>query len=499
MKSIYVFTICTLLGSTLSAQTLRERCGPVSDDASPWADWYHDNKHRLAAERGDDTTWMYVPVMLHLTANDDGRGAYPLGSAIQDLCQLNSQFAPSRIRFYLNPGDFFRQHNNSSWHDHTYDRAGVMIDQTRVKGMFNIYVSENAAGACGYSWRDVIVNDKACSGPGNTTWAHEAGHHLSLPHTFRGWEGRRLDGVKPAPAMLNGRPVEKVDKSNCEAAADRFCDTSPDYLSDRWNCSTDGKSTARQFDPDSVAFRSDGTLYMGYANDACTNRFSPEQIAAMRVNLLTEHADYGLRPLPERNFDTKSSVSLVSPTDSQIVAFNNVRLSWKPVPGADYYIVQVGLDSRFSILLYNDAVRDTTVTITRGVVNNRNISWRVRPVNEWEVCGSTVPARIGVFRTRALDIISTGGPEDVLAAVDLSPNPVQQGQPVSMTVNAVVSTLAQLMVTDATGRVCQQAEIQIQVGENQYPVATQGMASGLYFVSVRHPKGIVTRRLAIGN
>lgn len=498
MKSIYVFAVSALLSSTLFAQTPRERCG-TSEEASPWADWYHANKHQMTAERGNDTAWLYVPVMLHLTATDDGRGAYPLGSAIQDVCQLNKQFEPARIRFFLNPGNFFRQHNNSGWHDHNYERAGVMIEQTRVRGMFNIYVSENAAGACGYSWRDVIVNDKACSGPGNTTWAHEAGHHLSLPHTFRGWEGRKLDGVKPAPAILNGRPVEKVDKSNCETAGDRFCDTPPDYLSDRWNCGTDGKSTARQFDPDSVMFRSDGTLYMSYSNDACTNRFSPEQIVAMRVNLLTEHADYSLRPLPDRNFDPRVSVSLVSPLDSQIVAFDNIKLSWKPVPGAAYYAVQVGLDSRFNILLYNDAVRDTTVTITRGVVNNRNISWRVRPINEWEVCGSTGPVQVGVFRTRALDITATRTLEEVLAAVEVSPNPVQQGQPVSMTMNAVVPALAQMIVTDAAGRICQQTEIRIEAGENQYAVATQNMVSGVYFVSVRHPQGIVTRRLIIRN
>ncbi len=78
--------------------------------------------------------------------------------------------------------------------------------------------------------------------------------------------------------------VEKMDFSNCYDSGDRFCDTRPDYLNYRWACAPDSLSVTVQKDPNGVEFRSDATLYMSYSLDVCSNRFTDEQIEAMRTN-----------------------------------------------------------------------------------------------------------------------------------------------------------------------------------------------------------------------
>mgnify|MGYP000043822657 FL=1 len=54
--------------------------------------------------------------------------------------------------------------------------------------------------------------------------------------------------------------VEKVDGSNCEYAADGFCDTPPDYLAYRWTCNqSTGTSFGTMLDPNGESFKSDAT------------------------------------------------------------------------------------------------------------------------------------------------------------------------------------------------------------------------------------------------
>ncbi|MBK6997243.1 MAG: hypothetical protein IPH31_20860 [Lewinellaceae bacterium] len=47
----------------------------------PWFDWYRQNRDALAAERGDDTSWLYVPVTIQITGSNSGTGYYPLEQA----------------------------------------------------------------------------------------------------------------------------------------------------------------------------------------------------------------------------------------------------------------------------------------------------------------------------------------------------------------------------------------------------------------------------------
>lgn len=143
--------------------------------------------------RGADTTWLYVPVTVHLVGNDNGFGYYPTVEAIRAGCQNESTIRPGAYSFLPHARRPFVSHNSTEWNDHDWQGGADLIQSTCIPGRLNAYIVSDPAGNCGYSWHDAIVLSRNCSGPGNSTWAHEAGHHLSLPHPFFGWEGEEWD------------------------------------------------------------------------------------------------------------------------------------------------------------------------------------------------------------------------------------------------------------------------------------------------------------------
>lgn len=485
-----MLAVCGLLNAQ---QPLVNWCG-VSDK-SPWLEWYQHHKNAIATDRGVDTSWLYVPVTIQLVGDDDGNGYFPIDYAIRAVCGMNERFVGARIRYYLQPNDAFRYINNSDWYNHQWDGGKDLILENNIPDRLNAYVVENPAGNCGYAWFDAIVLKKDCSGPDNTTWSHEAGHHFSLPHPFLGWENRTWDFSEPAPEKWGNRLVEKLDGSNCDVAGDGFCDTRPDYLSDRWNCNPDKESYVQQHDPNGAAFRSDATLLMGYASDACSSRFTEEQIAAMRANLYDQHASYLqiFEPLP--GIPDDAIVELTSPIDSEAVQYNNVPLSWKPVPNATYYKVQVALFSNFSPIIFSTMVhKSTSLLIDKALPVNRKLYWRVTAFNEWEVCGGNNGAQTGIFKTQ--NFTATNELERV-AAINLMPNPISGGQAAHLLVASSDAMDARLHVTDAAGRLCFQQNIRVLSGDNTIEIPTAGLQAGLYLVTFQNEKGAAVKRLVV--
>ncbi len=161
---------------------------------SSWLTWYQANRQQLVQSRGSDTSWLYVPVTLHIVGPSNAI-TLDAGPAVRAICNMNEQYADAHIRFFLMPGDPIRYLFNSEWNDHDFNGGADLITSNNLPGRMNAYLVANPAGNCGYSWLDAIVMGRGCSGPDNTTWAHEAGHHFSLPHPFVA--GKAIPGIIP--------------------------------------------------------------------------------------------------------------------------------------------------------------------------------------------------------------------------------------------------------------------------------------------------------------
>lgn len=488
-----VFLFCTVFGLK-AQQPAGNWCG--NTEVSPWMEWYKVHRHEFIQSRSDEM--LYVPVTLQIVGKDDGSNLFAFDKGIQAVCGMNERFAEANIGFYLVPGDPVRYHHNSAWYEHTFPVGAQMIQENNIPDRLNAYVVGDPAGNCGYSWFDAIVLKIGCSSDNNMTWSHEAGHHFSLPHPFSGWENTDWNYAQPAPSTVgDNRLVERMDGSNCENAGDFFCDTPPDYLNDRWQCNNNQQSEQLQHDPNNVAFRSDATLIMGYASDACQSRFTPEQIAAMRANLQSQHASYLQVTELGPGVDDDLHAQLLSPIDSHIVQYNNFELVWNAVPNATVYVVEVFLTPSMSVqnrVFYKTLYNETSISVAQALPNNRTLYWRVRVYNEWDVCNPNNNMQTGIFKTR--NISATNELERVVTA-DLSPNPVSAGLPARLNISSDVTMNAKLHVMDAAGRVCMQQELRIYPGDNQLEIETTSLQAGIYIISVQNEKGMLLKRLAI--
>lgn len=364
---------------------------------------------------------IYIPLQVHNVGNDNAVGFFSNLIIFEALCTLNQDFLPSGIQFYLeNEINYIR---NTSWNDHAdFEKGEEMMLKNNYPNIINCYLVANPAGNCGYyTYRgDGVALSKNCVGKNSHTWAHELGHYFSLPHTFYGWEGIRYSNGKLTEDYQSQvfTSIENVERKNCKFQADNFCDTDPDYISNRWTCSGDGFSGSILRDTKDSTFRVDGSLFMSYSNDDCMKRFSGDQMKAMlnyyngpRANLKRSNV------IP--NILVQNPISLNFPIDSVVIPSSKILLSWQAVPNATYYSLQISRTENFTVIVKNLMLNTPYVELD-SLISNKNYWWKVRAFSEFDFCG--IASEVGLFRTD--QIVSSENPLNGNNKSILIPNPV---------------------------------------------------------------------------
>jgi hypothetical protein len=463
-------------------------------------------------------TTLYVPLTIHLLGADSGQGYFSVARLLDAFCTLNSDYEDADIRYYIE-GDILYL-ANSFWNSHpdVLDGAAMMFENN-VANTINCYFLADPAGNCGYNLPYAgIALRKDCSDAADHTWAHELGHALSIPHPFIGWENGGSYGNpphnynNPAPPfvtydytyfkdtliidtlIIDTAYVELVDGSNCTFAADGFCDTSPDYLANRWDCNANSESTTQQTDPLGVQFRSDGTLIMSYSDDACANRFSPEQIAAMRANLLDE------KPHLLYNQTAEAPVSgtpvLLQPANAENVPSNQVELQWQGAQNATHYLVQVSRLTTFpGGITLEYVVTDTLITLPELDVN-KTYYWRVRPFNRQYHC-----TEFTAYRSFHTEEVTSVGSLSAVESLKVAPNILTAGQPAVLHAEVSQQKTLQVMLVSAEGRLLLHTTIEMVPGNNRAEVALPAtLSSGLYLLQIKDEAGgVYQEKLSVVN
>ena len=433
----------------------------------------------VAFPRTDDT--LYVPVTVHIVGNSDGIGYFSLLGVLEAFCTLNQDFSEAGIQFFIEGQ--IKYHANSTWYNHNFQQGAIMMVQKNVPNTINCYIVESPAGNCGYSNYNLgIALAKSCISPNDHTWAHEIGHYLSLPHPFSGWEGFTHDYGMPAPPTVNGEPVELLDGSNCQNAGDGFCDTPADYLNYRWPCNLDGLSNTVQFDPSGASFKSDGTLFMSYSLDECSERFSPEQIDAMKANLLTERPNllYNQNPLSAPD---PSALVVVSPLPGDTVeTFEEVTFSWEPLPNATAYFLEVTLLANFQAVLHRYEVQGNSFT-SNDLKKNKKYFWRVRPYNRWHTCKEF--SEVKSFHTGEEATVSATKEESDKPSVLIYPNPVSQYERLLITATGE-SGIQRVELFSLEGhKVVASQSNPSQPSQARWELSLEGIPAGAYLVRIQ--------------
>lgn len=495
------------------AQSELNPCGTI-DHKSDWLKNFQRNKGLVDTRGGEK---LYVPLTVFVVTNDDGTGEIPSASLLGSLCTLNEDFLDANIEFYLQGGFKYLNQTEMYTHNTTTDAAYQMFD-LNIPNTINCYIVGTAAGNCGYNLPYAgVVLDINCTNPDDHTWAHEIGHNLSLPHPFLGWEGgygydgspvgssnsnASFDQAAPETVLYNYTLfkdsllldtliidtafVEKVDGSNCEYAADGFCDTAPDYLAYRWTCNESaGTSFGNMLDPNGESFKSDASLIMSYANDACTSRFSPEQNDAMRANLLDVKSDYLTNQIPPESI-TDPSITYNFPAQGETQAFDYIELSWEPVEHATHYLVEIHLNETLTAPLWTDIVTEASAIgeILQDFAE-RDVYWSVAPFTNYEFC--TDLQESSTFFVS--NVSSTG--QETIREWNIVPSIVTAGS--AITIQSEENLIgANIAVRDMTGKLL----LNDKVNGNTLDIPST-WSTGIYLVQIRANDNIHTQKIVV--
>lgn len=454
----------------------------------------------------------YVPIHFHLVGDVDGNGKHKEIKILEQLCALNAAFEPVGIQFYLSAhptnGLFDKSINN----DNVYNNQSnsLVMNLRRHNNAVNVYVvNEPVSGnmqpgivlAYYQIQQDWIVSRKTQTNGNqpNSTLPHEMGHLFSLPHTFYGYESNSFDAADPtwsiAPVLApngGGVTTERQNGTNCASAADEICDTPPDY-NFGFIASSCANYTGGAKDPLGTLVDPMENNYMSYFNDCSPYAFTPDQIDIMNADLNSGSRNYLDNTfVPETTEITTPADLLLAPDHASIVQFfDNVLLQWQAVPGATHYLIDVDIVSTFGTQFSQTFIETSTNKLLTNLLPNRTYYWRIKPFNYLVGCAT---ARIRNFKTPSS--VSTHDIEG-LSAWQLAPNPVT-ADVATLIISAEQGFEAGIRITDAAGRtVSFQSKVTFPQGDTNYELHTEGLANGLYFVSLESANGRNVRKMSV--
>jgi len=514
---ILIFTMIifvTIFNSVqLSAQNPQLPCG-AAPGRSAWLQEYQRDPSAyttLLQTRGGGST-MYLPLTIHIVGNDDSLGMASFDAVLNSFCQLNEDYAPAGIQFFIEGSVRYIYETAFYVHD-SVKAGGIRMLQYNVANTLNVYFVGSPAGNCGYNlpYAGIAMSNSCINGH---TFAHEMGHCLSLPHTFLGWEGGRSWNGSPVQVFNTPAPervtinytdfkdtiflndtliidtvfVENVPRvgvnANCQFAADGFCDTPADYLAFRWFCTAANSiSSLAQIDPDSVVFQSDGWYIMSYAYDECQVGFSQEQINAMKAYVLTEKPSLLYNQSPYN--DSVGQLMPLLPLAGAIIPSQSPRFEWAATQGATHYYLEIykepyATNQVVERVLLTDTFYQSTRNYTPRLASFP-YAWRVLPYNNGYTCAGFSPVRN--FNTVLPSGLEPAMMEQTLQW-DLLPNYTNAGQTIRVAITDVKIQHATLRIYSSTGQLLWSAAQNLEQVQNLEISIPTHWASGLYFVEL---------------
>lgn len=497
----------------LHAQEVTSVCGNSTEDQLAYENRLLENLEKAnsgaVSSRG---AVQYVPIHFHLVGDAQGEGKVKERQILDQLCALNATYASMDIRFYLSPhptkNTLFNYTINAT-NVYSNQNAWFTMQSNRHPNAIDIFIVDEAVSGNNnpgitlayYSTpRDWIVSrrDRINGSGNNNVLQHEIGHFFSLMHTFLGWESNPFDSDDPGWPIASsiapgGNTTERVNGTNCSTAADRICDTPPDYnfglISGNCNAYTGGAK-----DPNGALVDPMENNIMGYFESCSDYMFTPQQQSVILADLASSARNYldnNFSPVATE-INTPEDL-LLSPGNSETVpTFDEVLVEWKNLPEATYYLLEFDIVPTYGTPYHQAFIETGTSKLVTTLLANRTYYWRVRPFNEYVTCAAA--------KQRTLKTPATSSVRDIadLSAWQLAPNPVRKGDVLKIYFNAANSFDANVQIVNATGQlVFSQANAHFAFGENTYELPVNNLENGLYFVVLQTEAGQEVRKLSV--
>ena len=488
MNKFFLLLSFLLLHLGVQAQQSNGACGTEAPTEANLAflEQLHQNGY-MDARVVNET--IFIPMKIHIIRNSQGVSSFQFSDALRNICELNDWYRPYGLQFFLRGAVNYI--DNTTWSS-GFQRG----DENTINPIHNVanvvnvyYVNMTSIGLCGFgnfpgtgspsstTRQGAVYLSPGCSGVGNTTFPHELGHHLNLPHPFQGTSGVPASPTAERVTRNNSEILPRAS-ANCVSAGDRFCDTPADYISDRWNC----PRSHTQVDLNGDIFNPNATLIMCYANDNCVDKFTAQQAAAMRatvtiVNGVSGPRRYWLVP-PMDPYDTiTSQPSPMEPAAGATGIPNNwAFFKWRSVPGATMYILRL----RFNFTTLEEIlVTDTSHLYTGTKLNGgANYRWSVTALNHKITC-------INWTADRTFTTVANGVSVEALEKLKFKvyPTVLNSGDQLNFEFQEDLNGEIDIQIQDLSGRILQQQKANLQNG-GLFNMAVEARAGGIYFVRV---------------
>lgn len=456
----------------------------------------------LEAIRAQRST-IYIPTTIHICGNTAGAGFASPSNAFKMLCRLNADFADQNIQFYLNDIRFV--YNDAIFADAYNATTMNLMASYKVINNLNIFTNANVsrpvAGYYSPSRDFVFIQNGSVSG-NSATLTHEVGHFFTLPHTFYGWEGENAVtdySNTPAPAFINGHPVEYVARTNCQNAGDGFCDTDADYLSFRFNCPI---SLLVQ-DPSGAVITPNASFYMSYSSDACMSIFSQDQKDAMLSDIMNRSWLNLLAPANSDTLDASAITATFPPNMDTLFSQSSTHLEFEwdtmSIPGVTNWIFLLE-QTIFGVSVANvfqefvSGTNKVNVPVS-NLINNRDYRWSVHPYNDGYTCANK--SNYFYFKTATLTTIEEIENNSSSLSFSIYPNPNSGGN-LQVSLQSEKAMAADLQIYAIDGRLLSQVPtLSLQGGVENFSIDVSMLGTGIYFVVLHTEKGVYRQKLVL--
>lgn len=506
MKKVVILALLAFSVLTVRAQ-VRGTCGNMPSPES-------DKRILASREMYNQIAWQragdlkYIPVKFHLIAKSDGTGRVSEFDVLKQMCTLNEDYADTDFRFYIKDASFSYKNSDAIYNSprtssiaHNQMLALKLANNNAV----NVFVVNNIGSGSGgigtvLGYYDsqgdwIVVIKGEVSGTTNTL-SHEMGHFFSLEHTFYGWEGAPFDensaGWPVAPFNSpNGPQTEKQDGSNCTVAADKICDTPPDYnFGLVWsNCNYAGGAQ----DPSGALVNPMENNQMSYFSGCYPYIFTEEQKNLMYGDYAKSYRDYIKSSYIPDTTEITQKPTQISPANNATGVPNvGVTLDWDDVPNASHYMVALSTSITFggnNQYFITDQSQFTLPTLE----TDKNYYWKVTAFNDGWSCVTGLISPKWKFRTAPVAVSDI----EEIRGWDITPNPSYGPVRLVLDMDRAVKIKVDLISTD--GRLLHSQDLPVPAGSHYYTLSSDGLPNGIYLVRLRSNKGVETKRLVVSH
>lgn len=464
-----------------------------------------NKKDMIPLQRG---VQKYIPVTFHLVAAANGTGRVTEENVLLQVANLNRQYADQEALFYIDRLNYFD--NDVVYQTPASTAARVQMRLRKDNNSVNLFITNTADNGTSPGFvlayydpqDDWVVSRRNEINGASSTIAHEVGHFFSLAHPHAGWDCYPFtlddytnpinrDFTIPCDGGGGSVLIELHNRSNCNTAGDRICDTPEDYNLGLFYQNGCGPNTSIK-DKNGEVIEPMENNFMGYYRDCAEYAFTTTQKNLINTDFFSIKRAYIRTGVTPNTTPVTAPVAYISPINGQETpGATNVRLDWEDTPGANKYLVIVDRFSSFTFNPQKFIVNESELIIDE-LTPNVTYYWKVWPYNESQTgAGYSATQNFKVGTGTAVNEIRE------IETFALSPNPANNVMSASLSMSAKAGFPATLTLLNANGIILQRRNVLVPAGYSVLDIPVGDLPAGVYTVLLESVFGRLADRLLL--